>query len=307
MGLDLEAKQTPDPKGAYDYDPLDLSQLDIVIDVQHIEQFPNEQYALLRKHGLGTSDSSIVCGVNPYTTTSELIQEKARDFLTADEKAVGDKTAVRKGRDLEPVIIQKHSEIIGKRIIKPSDMYRHKDFPWLKFNFDGVIDKFDLGNGRYQYIPDEIKVVTKYGVKHYDPTKAFYRERLGFMNTPEDHSKENNSIVTKAAEYGIPPYYYTQLQQQIFGLDAEFGYLTVLFDDTWELVSFMVYRDDATINQIITNGYKIWQQICKLSRDPNRADTTALQAQFRAMDNLPSEPSSKSAYSVIDETQSESV
>ena len=69
---------------------LDLSQLDIETDVFNIDQYPNEQYALLRKDGLGTSDSSIVLGVNPYTSKAELVQEKCRNYLTEEEKAVGD-------------------------------------------------------------------------------------------------------------------------------------------------------------------------------------------------------------------------
>ena len=61
---------------------LDLSQLDIVVDIPNIDQYENSDYALLRKNGLGTSDSSIVLGVNPYTTRAELVAEKCRDYLT---------------------------------------------------------------------------------------------------------------------------------------------------------------------------------------------------------------------------------
>ena len=41
MGLDVEKKYSMET--GYDYEPLDLSQLNIEIDVQHIEQYPNEQ------------------------------------------------------------------------------------------------------------------------------------------------------------------------------------------------------------------------------------------------------------------------
>lgn len=299
--VDLEAKTPMYPSGQYNYGKLDLSQLDIVIDVPDIDQYPNEQYALLRKHGLGTSDSSAICGVNPYTSYAELIQEKSRNYLTAEEKAVGDKVPVRKGRDLEPIIIDKFSIIMHKNILKPSDMYRHKNYPWLKFNFDGVIDKIELGDGRYQYIPAEIKVVTMYGLKHYDQTKAWYRQSQGFLSEPEDHSKENNSIVTKAAEYGIPPYYYTQLQQQIFGLNAQFGYLTVLFDSTWEVVSYMVYRDDACISQILTQGYKAWEKICQITKDPNRADVSQLIEQFKHEQEKPKPGTPQTNFTVMEE------
>lgn len=282
--IDLEAK-VPVSTDYGNGDKLDITQLDLVVDVPNIDQYPNEQYAILRKHGLGTSDSSIVCGVNPYTTQSELIQEKCRDYLTPEEKAVGDKTAVRKGRDLEPFIIERFSRVMGKRIIKPTDMYHHKDFNWLKFNFDGVIDKATLEGKDYQYIPAEIKVVTQYGIKHYDPTKAWFRESMGMFPLPVDHSKENNSIETKAAEYGIPPYYYTQLQQQIYGLNAPFGYLTVLFDSTWELVSFFVWRDDACIQEILTNGFKIWNKVCQLTGQPHREDVSGMLAKTENKEN----------------------
>ena len=240
---------------------LDLSELDIVIDIENIDQYPNEEYALLRKNGLGTSDSSVVLGVNPYSTKSDLIAEKSRDYLTEDELAVGDKSAVRKGRDLEPMIIYKHSQIMDRHVIKPIDMYRHKEYPHIKFNFDGVLDKLYNEDGTYQYIPDEIKVVTYYGMKHYQFDKAFFREHIGFGIIPPHYEEENIGIEGKAGMYGIPPYYYTQLQQQIFGLNAPYGFLTVLNERNWEINSFFVWRDQKVINQLIIETSKVWDAI----------------------------------------------
>ena len=240
---------------------LDLSELDIEIDVANIDQYPNEQYALLRKDGLGTSDSSIILGVNPYTQRNELIQEKCRNYLTEEELAVGDKGPVRKGRELEPLIIHKHSQILDQRIIKPIHMYKHKDYPYIKFNFDGVIDKVYKDDGTYQYIPDEIKVVTLYGQKHYNKDRAFFRESRGYREVPDHIEKENTSIENKASQYGIPPYYYTQVQQQIFGLNAPFGFLTVMFDMSWEILSYFVWRDQKVINELIINDTKTWNTI----------------------------------------------
>ena len=247
---------------------LDLSELDIEVAIKNIDQYPNEEYALLRKDGLGTSDSSIVLGVNPYTTRSELIAQKCRDYLTEDEKAVGDKPAVIKGRELEPFIISKHSQIIGKHIIKPIDMYKSKEFPYIKFNYDGVIDKEYREDGTYQYIPDEIKVVTYFGQKHYNRKKAYFRERIGYQSIPENYGLENIPLENKAAKYGIPPYYYTQLQQQIYGLNAPYGFLTVLFEKDWEIVSYYVWRDQTTINQLILEDTKTWNAI-QMSRPSN--------------------------------------
>ena len=240
---------------------LDLSELDIEVDIANIDQYPNEQYALLRKNGLGTSDSSIVLGVNPYTSKSDLIAEKCRNYLTEEELEVGTKSAVRKGRELEPLIIHKHSQVMGRRIIKPTDMYRHKDYPFIKFNFDGVIDKLYNEDGTYQYIPDEIKVVTIYGMKHYQPKKATFSEFAGWELLPPHYEKEDVGIEQKAAMYGIPPYYYTQLQQQIFGLNAPYGFLTVMFEKDWQIHSWFVWRDQKVINQLIMEDAKTWNII----------------------------------------------
>ena len=240
---------------------LDLSELDIEVDIANIDQYPNEQYALLRKNGLGTSDSSIVLGVNPYTSKNDLIAEKCRNYLTEEELEVGTKSAVRKGRELEPLIIHKHSQVMGRRIIKPTDMYRHKDYPFIKFNFDGVIDKLYNEDGTYQYIPDEIKVVTIYGMKHYQPKKATFSEFTGWQLIPPHYENENVGIEQKATMYGIPPYYYTQLQQQIFGLNAPYGFLTVMFEKDWQIHSWFVWRDQKAINQLIMEDAKTWNII----------------------------------------------
>ena len=240
---------------------LDLSELDIEVDIANIDQYPNEQYALLRKNGLGTSDSSIILGVNPYTSKNDLIAEKCRNYLTEEELEVGTKSAVRKGRELEPLIIHKHSQVMGRRIIKPVDMYKHKSYPFIKFNFDGVIDKLYNEDGTYQYIPDEIKVVTIYGMKHYQPKKATFSEFTGWELLHPHYEKEDVNIKKKAAMYGIPPYYYTQLQQQIFGLNAPYGFLTVMFEKDWQLHSWFVWRDQKVINQLIMEDAKTWNII----------------------------------------------
>lgn len=253
----------------FDYDAfnagkLDLSELDIEIDIANIDQYPNKDYALLRKNGLGTSDSSIVLGVNPYKTKYDLIEEKCRNYLTDEELEVGEKSAVRKGRDLEPMIIFKHSQIMERHIIKPVDMYYHKDYPYIKFNFDGVIDKLYNEDGTYQYIPDEIKVCTMFGQKHYQTQKATYQEGKGWDTIPPHYEKEENvGIEQKAAMYGIPPYYYTQLQQQIFGLNAPYGFLTVMFEKDWLIRSWFVWRDQRVINQLILEDTKTWDMIEK--------------------------------------------
>ena len=243
---------------------LDLEGLPIHVDIKNIDEVlkNNEDFALARKNGLGGSDSSIILGVNPYTTRAQLIQEKARDQLTAEEKAVGEKVAVRKGRDLEPLIIEKTSKFLGTDVFKPADMYRFTDYPWLTMNFDGVF-KTD------QYYPCEIKVVTLYGQKHYDFNKAYYDEVEGLKTIPPNYAdSEINTVETKAMQYGIPPYYYTQLQDQMMALNAPYGLLAVLSDSDWRVHIFFVHKDHYVQSRLVTEGWKIWEEVVKLN--PNR-------------------------------------
>lgn len=248
--------------------PLDISKYDypIEIDIKNLSSYPNEVFALVRRNGFGGSDSSVLLGVNPYKTIDELIKEKATDTLSEEEKAIGEKVAVRKGNDLEPLIIDKFHNFFKVKTLKPTDMYRFKEYPYLTMNFDGVA----VPDNAPMY-PVEIKVVTAYGEKHYNPAKAIFREAEGFFPYPENVADSNLSIQSKAAHYGIPPYYYTQLQMEMMALNAEFGLLTAMFDKSWRLATFFVYKDAAVQNQIILNGYKAWEKV-EMLRAKNGVD-----------------------------------
>ena len=237
---------------------INLTNTNLEIAVADIDQFSNDEYIILRRQGFGASDSSVILGVNPYKTIDELIREKASNVITAEERAVGEKAAVRKGVDLEPLIIQKFEHYFKQECFKPKDMYKVKGTTCLNVNFDGVTGTPE------QYIPAEIKVVTMYGEKHYNPTKAIFDEVNGFMPLPENISNSNNTIETKAAHYGIPPYYYTQLQQQMLGLNADYGYLSVLFDKDWRMRTFFVWRDNKMLEELIQKSDYYWQQVLAL-------------------------------------------
>ena len=239
---------------------IDLSRVPIEIAVENIDSVSKEEFTKLRRQGFGGSDSSVLVGVNPFSTISDLIKSKTRTELSEEEKAIGKLSAVRKGNDLEPLIISKATEILDTTVFKPPHMYRFKDYPYLTMNFDGVTDI----DGK-QYVPVEIKVCTYKGEKHYNKFKAVYDESL-----PEGHqaaleqpdiSEANMSIEERAAHYGIPPYYFTQLQQEMMALDAPFGFIAVLFESDWYVRIFKAWRDPKTQNAIIIQGYKTWQKV----------------------------------------------
>lgn len=234
----------------------DAPQLDILI--EDISSLPEDEYALARRQGLGASDSSVLLGVNPYKQKHDLIVEKRSKVITEEERAIKKKDAVRKGFDLEPLILQKYVKLTGDiEPIKPTSMYRINAAPCLTINFDGV------GHTDNNLIPIECKFVTTYGDKYYKRDHAMKREfgECTLHRNCRAYTDSTDRIKAKAEACGIPAYYYTQIQQQIYGLDAPFGYLCALHDKGWETVVYFVPRDDECIRNIIVEGTKTWAKV----------------------------------------------
>lgn len=219
-------------------------QLEHTIDASTLS--PTE-FTLSRKYSFGASDSSVLLGTNLYKKMDELVVEKQTKQITDEEFKVGQLPAVRKGSDLEPFILNKASIELGVELIKPKFTYRFKDFPFLTVNYDGIME-----DAEYGLIPVEAKLVTKYGEKYYKKEISENTARRIEMH------KESEDITShcklKALKFGIPAYYYTQMQQEIMGLNAPYGYLMAWFDDSWIGKLFFIKRDDYVIRQIINKG-----------------------------------------------------
>ena len=54
----------------------------------------------------------------------------------------------------------------------------------------------------------------------------------------------------------------------MMGCDAEYGHLCVLFDRSWLIHVFHIWKDERVQNDIILNGYKAWEQV-KVLREAN--------------------------------------
>ena len=237
---------------------LDLTNTILEIDYPNIDQViehNQEKYVNIRRRGLGATDIPIILGANPFKQPQQLIREKLSRGITEEEKAVGKKPAVRKGRDLEPLVLHKLKEFYKGNIWKPDHMYRLKDYEYIKINFDGVT------GDREQYLPVEIKTITFFGEKYYNPKLAYYDEFDGFRNTPNDISGQKMSIEDKGEYYGIPPMYYVQLQVQMLGLGAPYGHIATLGEKDWTIRIYHIWKDEELQNQIIVQAFKFWQKI----------------------------------------------
>lgn len=236
----------------------DILKKDILkVDIEDMARISAEDpaaFAMARRSGLGASDSSIYLGVNLYKDVDQLITEKRSIGLTPEEIEVGNKEAVRKGRDLEPIILDKFAKKFNIEVNKPSPMFRLKDNPQLTINYDGVIK---IGT---ELVPVEAKFVSIYGDRYWDKTKsidslAVIREYTIYNRSVVEHIKEVSKL------YGIPPYYYTQVQQQMLGTNAQWGYFAVLFDKGWDFKVFSVSRDKLVQSVLIEESAKVWRRI----------------------------------------------
>lgn len=228
--------------------------------IEDIAALSDDEYALARRKGFGASDSSVLLGVNPYKQKADLIVEKRSKVITEEERSIKMKDAVRKGFDLEPLILQKYVKLTGNpEPIKPTSMYQITDTPCLTINFDGVSYVDDY------LIPVEAKFVTTYGDKYYNRNNALKREfgECTLNRNCRAYGDSIDRIKAKAEMVGIPPYYYTQVQQQIYGLGSPFGYLCALHDKGWETVLYFVPRDEECIRNIIIAGAKSWLKVEK--------------------------------------------
>lgn len=242
---------------------MNFNQLEIAVeDAAHLSMTDQDKFREIRRDGFGASDSSVLLGVNPFPDNTEidLIAQKNSKEPTANELKISKMPNVRKGTDLEEIILRKFTQKWGILLMKPKPMYRFINYKFLTVNFDGVT-KDELNP-----IPVEAKFISAYGGKYYDFTKTL--EVLPDTPIKPVSQETNFKMYCKemALKTGIPVYYYTQIQQQMMGLDAAYAYLTTIYDKDWETRTWLVYADARVQQEICIKGYSLWNKIEKLRR-----------------------------------------
>jgi predicted phage-related endonuclease len=232
----------------------------------NIQSVSNEEYALIRRGGLGATDTSVMLGLMTKfgKDIPGLITEKLRTELSEEEKKISMLESVRKGRDLEDLILTKFAGLHNcEKPMKPAHMYKISKFPYLTVNFDGVFSENE------HYVPVECKFVTPYGERNYNRNNAYEREfpeiKMKTKDAPTSYIKDDVKSMCeyRAAKVGIPAYYYAQVQHQLLALDSPYGYLAALHDKHWELVIYKIMRDDEVIDKIKIVGYQTHEKILK--------------------------------------------
>lgn len=222
--------------------------------IKDVNKLSEEEYALVRKETFGASDTGVLMGVG-YSTLESLIATKAIPYVTDEEKEISNKPSVRKGKDLEELIIRpKIAQALGMNLSKPTTMYELEDAPFFTINYDAMDE---TGT-----IPVELKYVTTFGTKNFDTKKNFYNNvlpdtsKMSFPNPAE-------RIKYMASVCGVPPYYYTQAQLQIHGLQAPYGYIGALFEKDWEVRIYKIPYDRICVTDIYIKGFKANEDLKK--------------------------------------------
>lgn len=223
-------------------------------DAYELAKFNKDEFIKIRRNSFGASDSSILLGVNPFDDIHKLIEKKCATEITDEEREIGEKENVRKGADLEPLILNKFESWSKFDTYKPDAMYKIKVQPQLTVNFDGVI-KLDQ-----VFIPVEAKFVSVFAHKYWNRAKAIKAPHEGMPIRCAGKDIQTH-IKDTADAYGIPPYYFTQVQQQLFALNAPFGYLAALFDKGWELLVYKIFADNPTQMALIDISARAWKTV----------------------------------------------
>lgn len=235
----------------------------------------DEEFALLRRQGLGTSDASVYLGLQTkWRTTDDLIRNKLSKELTEDELDMQKKLAPKMGHATEDLNLQLFSDFMDLTATKDVKMYKLKEYPYLTINFDGICEEDS------RQIPVEAKLVGVFADKYWNFSDWIGRkvedaqghilsaahDNSGYWSAPPTNITTSTILAhcEQASKiYGIPAYYYAQIQQQMLGLDAPYGYFTVLRLKKMEHHVFKIWADEWLQKKIVLQGYRVWERISK--------------------------------------------
>lgn len=246
-----------------------LKENNVEIEVENVIELNQDDFAEVRHKGFGASDSASILNVSPFKNASQLLHEKKTKF---HDEAISQKATVRMGKELEDFVINKIHNLTGLEVLKPAHMYSKMRYG-LMTNFDGVVK-----DNHGQLVPMEIKIISFWGSKYYNFTDAINVDEnpndilSGPINNDleqetipitfeEDKDPIQRHILWQAGLVGIPPYYYTQLQQQIDFLNSSVGYLIAQDVKNWTLYAFKVQKDPITINALKAKALYLFKEL----------------------------------------------
>jgi len=103
------------------------------------KDLPREDWLLVRKHGIGSSDAAAAVGLNPYKSQLELWLEKTgRDELLPKIDPHDEESPAYWGNLLEPIVATHYTRRTGNRVRRINAVLQHPDpkLEWMLANID---------------------------------------------------------------------------------------------------------------------------------------------------------------------------
>lgn len=188
--------------------------------------------------GIGSSDASAVCGVNPYKTALEVYLHKiagapATGRMPADP-------AIRFGLILEPAVARAYELEYGIGLVEPEPAI-HPDFPWM----GATADRIALDNEGKPCRIVELK------------TSSSFARGWGEPGTDE-----------------IPEMYMIQVQHQLAVYQLDVADVAVLIDGR-DFRIYQVERNQTVIDSLIQIEADFWDRVeRRLPPDPDWSHPT---------------------------------
>ena len=171
--------------------------------VTYTSEMTTQEWIEERKKYIGGSDTGGILNNNPYSSPLTIWKIK-KNLLEIDETI-----NIKKGNDLEPVILRKFQEKTDKNVFKPDVMFHHPEYNFMIANVDGLIE-------------DE---------------KAVVEAKYVSLNGEDAWSD------------GVPAYYYSQVQHYMNVLNYEKAYVVALFESVWDIAIYEIKRNDLYIEK----------------------------------------------------------
>lgn len=195
-----------------------------------------------RINGLGASDSPIIMGYSTYKTPFELYLEKT-GLVEPDYE---ESELQYWGNMIEPLILQRFSELNGNVVIEKPDTIYHPKYDFILANLDG-------------YVPSMNAVVEA------KMANSFQRKKWD-----------------SALEDGIPLVYLIQIAKQVAVVNAERGFCAVLIGGH-EFKQFTYERDKELEDMILESDIAFWK--CVQERiEPDPISTNDCRLKFNQPD-----------------------
>jgi len=195
----------------------------------------------LRTKGVGGSDVGAIMGLNKYMSALQVYKTK----VLGEQRDVSDKPAVRKGKDLEPVIRANYFRPMlkekGFNLVEVPYILINQKYPWLRANLDGLAYPEDNAlRVHTNNIVCEIKVVTEYAEQNW-----FGEEYCG-----------------------IPASYYAQVQEYMLVTESRMAILGALFEKDWEMHYFKIPADNEFQEKLLKMSREFFEFNMNLKNPP---------------------------------------